>query len=140
MGLLPGGLLLLLCDRMLHAMCRRAEGGDGGSNGASGAFPLPEAPATSMKSIPEHANICREALAEEYDLLPLPTLAVTPGTIPLGATACRSTEQRQLCQVLSTSASPEWGTLQSGKPVHIPECSGRSGRPINLPAGSCPLL
>ena len=45
----------------------------------SGSFSLPEAPASSMSNIPEHANIGREALAEEYELLQLPPLAVTPG-------------------------------------------------------------
>ena len=60
-------------------MCRRAldEGGD--SSRVSGKFSLPEAPASSMSSITEHANIGREALAEEYELLCLPPLAVTPG-------------------------------------------------------------
>lgn len=32
-----------------------------------------------MSSIPEHAKIGRETLAEEYALLRLPPLAVTPG-------------------------------------------------------------
>ncbi len=46
---------------------------------APGTFSLPEAPASSMSSIAEHIKISRETLAEEYGLLHLPPLAVTPG-------------------------------------------------------------
>ena len=93
-------------------MCRRAEGRDGERNGASGAFPLPEAPATSMKSIPEHANIRREALAEEYDLLPLPILAVTPGALPAW---CRSLAQEPaILAVPGERASLGLGSMQPG--------------------------
>ncbi|CAL5224335.1 g7007 [Coccomyxa viridis] len=61
-----------------HRFWRGKDAGEE-SNSASGAFALPEAPASSMSSIAEHSQIGRETLAEEYGLLHLPPLAITPG-------------------------------------------------------------
>ena len=60
-------------------MHRRLPDGHGNGQKGDGTLSFPEAPASTMSSIPQHANIARENLAEECGLLHLPPLAIRPG-------------------------------------------------------------
>ncbi len=60
-------------------MHRRLPDDHGSSQIGDGTLSFPEAPTSTMSSIPEHASIARENLAEEYGLLHLPPLAIRPG-------------------------------------------------------------
>ena len=65
-------------------MYRKPQEGSAAPCNGTGTFTFPDPPANSMGVIPHHAKIAREDLAEEYPLMRLAPLAVTPGELLLG--------------------------------------------------------
>lgn len=65
-------------------MYRKSQEGSAASCNGTGTFTFPDPPASSMGVIPHHAKIAKEDLAEEYPLMRLDPLAVTPGELLLG--------------------------------------------------------